>query len=262
MRKVIIGITAVLITLICLGFAGCDSSGNSQKYVIEDQDKIETEAIGTIGECVPYLYQDRSNEEAFFEMMADCDSRFIYALSEEGTPDEYTVYQTNKDEFNELLMKNFMFTWKASEDDDTYDADYLTSVAGESVYNFLNQKGLLKFQDDMSEVDEFMYENTFEGKTPTEYFKERNLSLSCDEVIVDKIGMLAAPTTYEEMGENGEDVEGLAYSFYAICKANVTTKSCDGDSMFPPEGESKDMTIMLCFEKDSPYTNYCDILFQ
>ena len=276
----------------CVLLGGCGEEPVSEEYIIEEdaEKAVETEKIGdaTLQEP-PYYSEMMANdkeymqsmeamivgEEKLFDMMEDSDADFFYLLDEGEEREEAietedsitsiftqvkTVYQTDKAGFIEQLQKCGEF-----------DVDILSTIVGEGVLNFLNEdaesmekylsntKGMFACSREDVTVSDFIKDIRFGKEHPDGYFKSRALDLACEDVKVEKLA-LQTQTIESENVDTGETTEEIYAYFYAICKGNVTTESCKGDSFFPPAGETDEVTVWVSLQKPPKGVYYCDVI--
>lgn len=121
--------------------------------------------------------------------------------------------------------------------------DYVdtASVISKATKNFLNKNA-------HSSDSPFIQEITFDGETPEEYYESRNLDITCDKITPKKIYCYRTEP----------------HEYLIICDAEVTTNHCDGKSVFPKEGKTKNvkMGVMAAYEGGGePSVVLMDVVF-
>ena len=90
---------------------------------------------------------------------------------------------------------------------------------------------------------------SFEGESPDKYFSDRDLSIKCEDISAEKMTVFMFDKRFLDV--------------CILYNAKVRTESCNGESYFPPEGETEDMKIMVCAGYGrQTVTNYYCIYFR
>ena len=283
-KKTAIGIIVVLLLAGGAAAAWYFQSGSggatSQKMTIEDQEGIETESIGSIANCLPYVIEESDDMEfeqemaakayeeggKLFDMMEDSDAKFFYLKdvggqsytdSGDGTlvPEEGELVQTDKEGLAQFIGK-----------ESTDDVDEAISYVGNSLEAYLSldakkmpdpengELGTEIFTDktgNWSHLDRAM-KLSYGGENPKKYYQDRDLALVCEDLTAEKFAIMKTGTTTEI--ESGDAVE--VYTYFGVFDAAIQTKSCKGESIYPPEGEIKNVKVMFTTELSPVGDNY------
>lgn len=283
-KKTAIGIIVVLLLAGGAAAAWYFQSGSSNEasrnMTIEDQEGIETKSIGSIANCLPIIieesddmeFEQRMAELAYeegsklFDMMEDSEANFFYLKDVGGqsytdsgdgvlVPEEGDLVQTNREEVAQFIGK-----------ESADDVNEVISCIGNSLQAYLNldaksmpdpengELGTEIFTDstsNWSHLDRAM-KLSYGGENPKKYYQDRDLALSCDDLTAAKLAVMKTGTTTEI--EGGDSVE--VYTYFGVFDAAIQTKSCKGESIYPPEGEIKNVKVMFTTELSPVGDNY------
>ena len=199
------------------------------QYAVEDEGEVETEAVGAVSTST-------------FDVMENAEGHYFVLYNNENV-----LYRVSKDSFNDEISNvnevtqfhsakaeqtttNAAKSVKKMLDSNFYDYEYSMTPSGygmpeDITVDGITYKNQVYEAENGNHIDTDMYE----------YFKSRDLDISCKNVSVEKIAV-GLPDKGTAESDDGS-------WFYVILNAEVTTNHCNGDSIFPPEGETKNMTI-------------------
>ena len=274
MRKVI-GIIIGLAVLAGLAMGGYYlfhiSTDVAEDMTIEDVGDVETETVGYSDQ--PGVSYDPASDdedlrdlelakeeykcgEELFDLMEENDEAFFF-VDTSGVPSEegWPVVVSNKEEFAKA-------TGLAS----VSNVDTVLGVIGVGVKGFLNQDAEGMKEWDACKKRKGMFPSgtdydrrqanpglifSFDGESPDTYFSDRELSIKCEDISTEKVAVF------------WDSEPDSLWQVIVIYNAKVRTESCKGESVFPPEGETGDMKIMVgAWYGEKTVTSYDCIYFR
>lgn len=255
--KSIAVVVSVLALAVCLW--GCGEQSADENNVIKAKSGISKTEIGATYNPVIFADFDEDEQREVYE-----EGRIVFDTLKDSDAVFFSL------DFDENAIPCFRInTRKTKKDlakavglDDKSDIDNAVKYIGKGVKGFLNQnvEGMQDYDANgwnkgmfpgglgkANRVAQSSLKWGFDGESPDKYFKKRDLSITCKSLKAKKVAVV----------DNG-DIK----SFFIIFKAKVHTDSCDGDSVFPSEGKTETMKIMVGAHYSShPPIKYFSIYF-
>ncbi len=253
---------AIIVTILALAVClwGCGEPSADENYVIKAKSGITKTEIGATYNPVISANSDEDGQREIYEegrivfnTIKDSDAVFFSLDFDENA---IPCFRINTRKTKKGLAKAVGF-------DDKSDIDYAVKYIGKGVKGFLNQdvEGMQDYDAEgwnkgmfpgglgkANRVARSSLKWGFDGESPDKYFKKRDLSITCKSIKAKKVAVVD---------------RGALKAFFIIFKAKVHTDSCDGDSVFPSEGKTGTMKIMVGAEySGNPPIKYFSIYFQ